>query len=92
MVTIHCLNCDADLRVSAMAEAGDLITCQDCDAVFEVVAINPVEIDFADEEEIDGDLLTIEVDDEKAASDDASDDDAEVAWADRLDRCQQVKA
>ncbi len=81
MVTIHCLNCDADLPVSAMAEAGDLITCQDCDTVFEVVAIDPVEIDFADEEEVGDDFIELEADVETAGSSDAIDDDPEAVWS-----------
>ena len=81
MVTIHCLNCDADLSISAMAEAGDLITCQDCDTVFEVVAIDPVEIDFADEEEVGEDYVSLDVDTVEAGTGDASDVDPEAVWA-----------
>jgi hypothetical protein len=84
MVTIHCLECDAELTISDMAEAGDLITCLACNAAFEVVAINPVEIDFADEIDsaADGAELAI-LDDDIAGADASSEvlgDDWSAAW------------
>ena len=68
MTTLRCLECDAELYVSDMAEAGDLVTCQECDAAFEIVAVDPLEIDFADESEINGDTLLIADDAEVGAA------------------------
>ncbi|MEX1018594.1 MAG: hypothetical protein WDZ49_02990 [Litorilinea sp.] len=51
MITFHCLECDEDLAINDAVTLGQKISCMYCSAEFEVVAVDPLEVDWADEEE-----------------------------------------
>jgi hypothetical protein len=57
-VTVECLECGTALKIPLDADEGDTVTCKSCGEAFIIVALNPVEIDYANgegEEEWDED-------------------------------------
>jgi alpha-aminoadipate carrier protein LysW len=46
-----CPECDADIHVDEEVDKGELITCAECDAKLEVVGLDPIELDFAPQDE-----------------------------------------
>lgn len=46
-VNVQCLDCESTIKLSFEPVVGQIITCPNCDAEFEVIAINPVELDWA---------------------------------------------
>ena len=46
-----CPECDADVQVDDDMDKGDIVECQDCGSVLEVVGLDPIELDLAMEEE-----------------------------------------
>ena len=57
-----CPECEADVHVDTEADKGDHITCEECGTDLEVVGLDPVELDIA--EEMDEDDLEDEDDEE----------------------------
>lgn len=47
-IRLECLDCEYAIELSFEPVVGQLITCPTCDAEFEVIAVNPVELDWAD--------------------------------------------
>lgn len=47
VTTAHCPECDTVIRFSKQPELGELVTCQECNAVLEVVDLSPLELDWA---------------------------------------------
>jgi hypothetical protein len=78
MITFQCLECDSDLEVDDAPPLGYKIHCAYCGAIFEVVAVDPLEVDWADDEDPGrddaDDLLDIALDDD-VLGDDVLDDD-----------------
>ena len=50
-----CPDCEAEVHVALDADKGDSITCEECGTPLEVVGLDPVELDIA-EEDADDDL------------------------------------
>lgn len=50
-----CPECEADVHVDTDADKGDNTTCSECGTELEVVGLDPVELDIADEEDLDDD-------------------------------------
>lgn len=50
MPTGTCPECEADVHVDTDADKGDMVTCDDCGTELEVVGLDPVELDIAEEE------------------------------------------
>jgi len=48
---IECLECNAEVAVPAEAAVGDVIVCRVCGESFEVVGLDPVEIDYPEGED-----------------------------------------
>ena len=46
-----CPQCEADIHVDEDVDKGELLTCSECDTELEVVGLDPMELDFALEEE-----------------------------------------
>ena len=53
VVTAKCPECEADVKLAADVEKGEIVPCADCGAELEVVERNPVELKLAPEEEED---------------------------------------
>lgn len=50
-----CPKCEAEIHVDEEMDKGETMVCSECDASLEVVGLDPVELDFALEEEEDVD-------------------------------------
>ncbi len=48
-----CLECDADIRLKADVESGEIVDCPDCGTEFEVRSVDPPQLDYAPKEEED---------------------------------------
>ena len=46
-----CPECDADVPVDDDIDKGDNVECPDCGSLLEVVGLDPIELDPAEEEE-----------------------------------------
>lgn len=69
MPTTHCIECEEAIELEGRARIGQKVSCAHCGAVLEVVSTDPIELDWADDEdwedemeengdldELDGDL------------------------------------
>ena len=50
-----CPDCEAEVHVDLDADKGDTVTCDECSTQLEIVGLDPVELDIA-EEDLDDDL------------------------------------
>ena len=46
-ITTECLDCEQKIQLSFEPVLGQIIACPHCEAEFEVIAVNPVELDWA---------------------------------------------
>ena len=53
VVTAKCPECEADVKLAADVEKGEIVPCADCGAELEVVERDPVKLKLAPEEEED---------------------------------------
>ena len=55
MEVVNCISCDTEIKLQKPAKIGMLVTCAECDAEFEVVWLDPVEVDwpFIDDDDWD---------------------------------------
>jgi lysine biosynthesis protein LysW len=44
-----CPECDSDIHVDEEMDKGDHVRCDDCEAKLEVVGLDPIELDLADD-------------------------------------------
>ncbi|MBA2620499.1 MAG: hypothetical protein H0U87_04800 [Acidobacteria bacterium] len=49
MPTSTCPECSEDVYVDADSEQGDVISCDECGTDLEIVGLDPIELDIADE-------------------------------------------
>jgi lysine biosynthesis protein LysW len=49
---LECLECEAEIKVPSDVKLGDTIACKMCGELFEVVELDPLEIDYPDDDEI----------------------------------------
>ncbi|MBN1287655.1 MAG: hypothetical protein JXB47_19795 [Anaerolineae bacterium] len=49
----RCPECDAWVNVKDSVELGDIVTCPECETRLEIVGLNPLELDYADDWEDD---------------------------------------
>ena len=74
MATATCPECDAEVEVDEVdADIGDEVSCPECGQNLVVSGTEPIELDFADEDEEEDD----EEDDDEADDDD-DDEDADL--------------
>ena len=50
-----CPECDADVHVDVDVDKGESVSCEECGAELEVVGLDPLELDIAEEEDLDDD-------------------------------------
>ncbi|HEX8559315.1 MAG TPA: hypothetical protein VF668_14515 [Pyrinomonadaceae bacterium] len=50
-----CPDCEAEVHVDLDADKGDSVTCDECGTELEIVGLDPVELDIAEEEPDDDD-------------------------------------
>lgn len=48
-----CPECEVEIHVDDDVDKGDQITCEECDALLEVVGLDPIELDLAPEDDED---------------------------------------
>lgn len=53
MSNVKCLSCGSDIVIDFQPYKGDFIECDECGMEFEIVATNPVKIDWAEYEDDD---------------------------------------
>jgi ribonuclease E len=71
MATATCPECDAEVEVDEVdADIGDEVSCPECGQNLVVSGTEPIELDFADEDE--------EEDDDESDDDDDLDDDEDL--------------
>jgi alpha-aminoadipate carrier protein LysW len=46
-----CPDCEADVQVDDDVDKGDVLECADCGASLEVVGLDPIELDIAEDDE-----------------------------------------
>ncbi|GIV77857.1 hypothetical protein FKZ61_001635 [Litorilinea aerophila] len=71
MATARCIECDEEIELGTRVRLGLQVTCENCGAELEVVSVNPLELDWAYEEDEEWD----EDEDEEYDDDDDFDDD-----------------
>jgi lysine biosynthesis protein LysW len=80
MALVTCVECDEEIEIDGRPRLGQILICPSCHARLEVVSTNPVEVDWADDEdeEWDDDF------DDASFEDDFADDD-DLAYNDDFD-------
>ena len=68
MPHVFCLDCDRKIILHSDVRVGDQVTCSSCDAEFQLISIDPLEIEW----------LYGDFDDD---DDDSSDDEEEDDWS-----------
>jgi alpha-aminoadipate carrier protein LysW len=49
-ISTWCVECDSRISLRIMPEMGDIITCHECGTQLEVVGLDPLELDWTDQE------------------------------------------
>lgn len=77
MAIATCIECDEEIEINGRPKLGQKVTCPNCGAELEIASINPLELDWAYEEEDDDDDWDDDDfdDDEFTDDDDLEDDD-----------------
>ncbi|MCL4850248.1 MAG: hypothetical protein KJZ78_02575 [Bryobacteraceae bacterium] len=73
---VNCPVCDAaiDVDEDEVAE-GEVLTCDECGSALNVVSINPVEVESADEEDEDEDEEDFDYDEDEEEDEDQEEDE-----------------
>jgi hypothetical protein len=75
-MSAYCPECDAEIDIdSADAEIGDELSCSECGSLLRVANDAPIELEFADDDDLDDDDDEKEDDDKEDDADDADEDD-----------------
>jgi DNA-directed RNA polymerase subunit RPC12/RpoP len=78
MAMATCPECDAEVEVDEVdADIGDELSCPECGQNLVISGTDPIEIDFADDDEEEEDDDTDDDDDELDELDDEADDEQE---------------
>ena len=51
MPTGTCPECEADVHVDIDSDKGDVVTCDECGSQLEIVGLDPVELDIAEDDD-----------------------------------------
>ena len=71
-----CPECDAEIEVDEFdVDKGDQVSCPECGSNLEVIALSPVELDVASEDDEDDELADDDVDDDDEESDEDEEDE-----------------
>ncbi|MEZ4516121.1 MAG: hypothetical protein R3C44_04535 [Chloroflexota bacterium] len=52
-LTARCPECDARIYLQRRPEAGELMSCPECDTLLEVISVSPLRLDWADDEPLE---------------------------------------
>lgn len=55
MRTTDCPECEADIAIDDDADLHDIVSCEECGTDFEIVAMNPLELDHYEDVDLDDD-------------------------------------
>jgi len=72
MAIASCVECEEEIEISGRVRLGQKIICDNCSAQLEVASVNPLELDWATEEDTD----------DRQADDDFSDEDDDLTLDD----------
>jgi alpha-aminoadipate/glutamate carrier protein LysW len=50
-----CPECEAEIHVDEDVDKGEILTCEECEVMLEVVGLDPIELDLAPDEEDEDD-------------------------------------
>lgn len=76
MSDVLCLDCDHEIKLPSNAQEGDSIICENCDAEFEIVSLNPPKIEWMYDEYDDAE----EWDDDDEYEYEEEEDDDDDKW------------
>lgn len=62
-ITAFCPDCDTRIRFRERPQLYDIVNCPECEEYFEVVGLSPIELQWADENNLDDERF--EEDDDK---------------------------
>ena len=79
MAIANCIECDEEVEINGRLILGKKVTCSSCGAELEVASINPLELDWAEEEYDEG------WDDDDFSDEEEEDDDSLDAEEDEFD-------
>lgn len=74
MPLVKCLNCDNQLEFDDEVEVGDVAECDSCDSEFEVIGLDPIELDDLEDEEEEEEDSIVDDDFEEYDEDDEEDE------------------
>lgn len=80
-ITAECPDCAAEIVFSDRPKLADTVTCPECSTLLEVVSVNPLELEWAFEEDLDDGDDELD-DDGFDDEDDFDDDDFDEAFDD----------
>ena len=64
-LTVECLSCSQDITVGRSPKVGNFLTCDSCDSQFQIIAVEPVRVDWSSYDEYsDDEDLYDDIDDE----------------------------
>ena len=74
----HCPECEAVIDIDVdEVEEGELLNCPECGVDLEVVSTNPVELDLAEDEDLEEDEEELEEDEEMVYEEDEEEEEEE---------------
>jgi lysine biosynthesis protein LysW len=47
MITVYCIDCEQPIRLDSRPIVGELLLCSSCGTEFEVISVEPIELDWA---------------------------------------------
>lgn len=78
MALATCIECDEEIEINGRPRLGQKVTCPNCGAELEVASINPLELDWAYEDDADDE----DWDDDDFEDDELLDDDDDFEYDD----------
>ena len=83
MAIASCVECEEDVEISGRVRLGQKIVCASCGAELEIASVNPLELDWATEDDADDwqeDDDFGDEDDDLALDNELDDDDEDDDW------------
>ena len=93
MQAVYCLDCARSINVSDVAQIGDPVFCPHCASEFEVIDLDPIDIEWAngaDYDGLDGEGEGLLYRDDDDDTDDDMDDDMDDDWTHLIAKRQRV--
>jgi alpha-aminoadipate carrier protein LysW len=93
MAIATCVECDEEIELSGRLQLGQMVLCDSCGARLEIVSVNPLEVDWAYEDDEDDDDWDDEPLGDEATGesdlDDEFDDDLADDWDDLEEEAEE---